>query len=203
MTSQSRFSEKRPKLTMVYTAQFLDTEFYPESPIPRIDINPFSRGAKKRQRVLICKHDEPMILLYIYVEVDDDGYLLEQCFRECLLNENKIALLYGQHVHLFDTVSYEVKSLYLHDYVGHLYPLPAISSSVLSNTFLVTTFLYTFLINVDSGIIWQSKQCAIDGVVIDDVQDNVIYGSGEWDPPGGWEPFRLSLSTGHFIDETK
>ncbi|MEQ6970910.1 hypothetical protein [Pectobacterium polaris] len=98
---------------------------------------------------------------------------------------------------------HEVKSLYLHDYVGHLYPAPDITSGVLSSTFLVTTFLYTFLINVDSGIIWQSKQCAIDGVIINEIQNNVIYGSGEWDPPGGWEPFCLSLSTGHFINTTE
>ncbi|AOR65408.1 hypothetical protein [Pectobacterium wasabiae] len=194
MILQSLFSEKRPKLTTIYTAQFLDANVHPESTILRIDINPFPRGAKKRQSVLICKNDEPVVVLCIYVEVDDNGYLLEQCFRELLLNENKIALLYGQHVHLFDTVSYEVKSLYLHDYVGHLYPIPDIDSGVLSDTFLVTTFLYTFLIHVDSGIIWQSKQCAIDGVIIDEVQGNVIYGSG------GWEPFRLSLNTGHVIN---
>ncbi len=86
---------------MVYTAQFLDTEIYPESTILKIDINPFPHGAKQRQSVLICKHDEPIIILCIYVEIDDNGYLLEQCFRDLLLNENKIALLYGQHVHLF------------------------------------------------------------------------------------------------------
>ncbi|MBQ4766328.1 hypothetical protein F9U42_04170 [Pectobacterium versatile] len=188
---------------MVYTAQFLDTEIYPESTILRIDINPFPHGAKQRQSVLICKHDEPIIILCIYVEIDDNGYLLEQCFRDLLLNENKIALLYGQHVHLFDTVSHEVKSIHLHDYVGHLYPVPDITSGVLGSTFLVTTFLYTFLINLDSGIIWQSKQCAIDGVIINEIQNNVIYGSGEWDPPGGWEPFCLSLSTGHFIKTTE
>ncbi|ACX88187.1 conserved hypothetical protein [Pectobacterium parmentieri WPP163] len=178
MTLQLLFSEKRQKSTVIYTAQFLDANVPSESTILRIDINPFPRGAKKRQSALICKNDEPVVILCIFVEVDDNSLLLEQCFRGLLLSENKIALLYDQHVHLFDTISHEVKSIYLHDYVGHLSPIPDIDSGVLSDTVIVTTFLYTFLIHVDSGIIWQSKQCAIDGVIIDEVQDNVIYGSG-------------------------
>ncbi|MBI0551307.1 hypothetical protein [Pectobacterium parmentieri] len=130
MTLQLLFSEKRQKLTVIYTAQFLDANVPSESTILRIDINPFPRGAKKRQSVLICKNDETVVILCIYVEVDDNSLLLEQCFRGLLLNENKIALLYGQHVHLFDTISHEVKSIYFHDYVGHLSPIPDIDSCV-------------------------------------------------------------------------
>lgn len=114
-------------------------------------------------------------------------------------NDKTIAILYGQHVHLFDTDSYQVKSLFLDDYVGHIYSIPDVwdHKASLSENFLVTTFQYTFLINVSSGIIWRSEPCGIDGVIIHDIREGIIYGSGEWDPPDGWAPFNLRLSDGH------
>jgi len=36
----------------------------------------------------------------------------------------------------------------------------------------------------------------IDGIIVASTSDGVISGEGEWDPPGGWRPFRLSLATG-------
>ena len=188
---------------MVYSAQFIDNinNIYDvNGVVSRVDINPFSGRSVMRKEVLVCKNDQPAMVLGIFTEIDKDGYLLEQCFSELLYNDKTIAVLYGQHVHLFDIASYEVKSLFLHDYVSHIYPVPDIFAGVLSDTFLVTTFLYTFLVDIDSGIVWQSQQCAIDGVIINDIKDNIIYGSGEWDPPGGWEPFCLSLSSGSFVE---
>lgn len=105
----------------------------------------------------------------------------------------------GQHVHLFDTDSHQVKSLFLDDYVDHIYSIPDVwdHKASLSENFLVTTFQYTFLIHVSSGIIWRSEPCGIDGVIIHDIREGIIYGSGEWDPPDGWAPFNLRLSDGH------
>jgi len=47
--------------------------------------------------------------------------------------------------------------------------------------------------------LWVSDTLGIDGVVVDDVQEGVIVGQGEWDPPGGWKPFRLSLASGRSV----
>jgi len=43
---------------------------------------------------------------------------------------------------------------------------------------------------------WASAQLGIDGVLIEDLKNGVISGTGEWDPPGGWKPFRISIETG-------
>jgi hypothetical protein len=46
---------------------------------------------------------------------------------------------------------------------------------------------------------WASEPLGIDGVVVDEVQDGVIIGQGEWDPPSAWRPFRLSLESGEAL----
>lgn len=46
------------------------------------------------------------------------------------------------------------------------------------------------------NIVWQSDQLGIDGVIIQRVAGGTIYGDGEWDPPGGWRPFAISLANG-------
>jgi hypothetical protein len=41
----------------------------------------------------------------------------------------------------------------------------------------------------------------VDGVIARNVAGGVIEGEGEWDPPGGWEPFRILLSSGTAVAE--
>lgn len=184
---------------MELSAYFLDKEFHPEEYVPEKEHNPFGERGELRRKVMVCKDNQPALLLHIFVDSDKDGCLLEQCFKELLVNEHHIAILYGQHVHIFEIANQQIRSIYLNDYVGHLYPLPDVYAGVLSDTFLVATFEYVFLVDIQGNIIWQSEMCAIDGVTINEVADGIIHGSGEWDPPGGWEPFRISLSNGKFI----
>jgi hypothetical protein len=49
------------------------------------------------------------------------------------------------------------------------------------------------------NLVWQSDVLGIDGVIVDDVDNALIRGRGEWDPPGGWKPFAVSVKTGRTI----
>lgn len=184
---------------MTYHADFLDAEQRVADAIPERDVNPFSGPSTMRRRVLVSQDGEPVIVLCLFVALEEGRWIVEQCFSGIMNNDKTITILYGQHVHLFDTDSHQVKSLFLDDYVGHIYSIPDVwdHKTSLSENFLVTTFQYTFLINVSSGIIWRSEPCGIDGVIIHDIREGIIYGSGEWDPPDGWAPFNLRLSDGH------
>lgn len=186
---------------MNLNARFLDDAEQTDPCVPEHTINPFAERGIVRSRVLIEKDNEPVRVLRIFVGTDEDGFLLEQCFSTLLVNQETLAILYGQHVHLFDMASHRVVSHFLNDYVCAIYPVPDPFSPQLSESFLATTFCYTFLISIRQGVIWRSAQCAIDGVIISEIAGNVIYGSGEWDPPGGWLPFMLSLETGKLIKE--
>jgi hypothetical protein len=49
-------------------------------------------------------------------------------------------------------------------------------------------------------VVWRSERLALDGVVIRTVQGGVVFGEGEWDPPGGWRSFALTLSDGTALE---
>ncbi|HEX4304208.1 MAG TPA: hypothetical protein VHZ78_15535 [Rhizomicrobium sp.] len=53
----------------------------------------------------------------------------------------------------------------------------------------------------DGRIVWRNDELGLDGVLIFDVEGDVIDGQGEWDPPGGWEDFLVSLETGEALEE--
>jgi hypothetical protein len=61
---------------------------------------------------------------------------------------------------------------------------------------LVTSGRRVFRIGANGEVLWKSKEVGLDGVLAHWVCDGVIHGSGEWDPPGGWIDFKLSLETG-------
>jgi hypothetical protein len=55
--------------------------------------------------------------------------------------------------------------------------------------------------NRDGSKMWESDQIAVDGVIISSVDEVSISGQAEWDPPGGWRPFALSLATGGVLPQ--
>lgn len=187
---------------MDISAEFIEKDKHINHPaLPVIEINQLSDNLYLSCSVLVYLKNEPSVILNIYSMCDDDGYILEQCFKEIKTNHNVVAVLHGMHVHLYDMQTCHISSIAFNDYVGHLYSIPDVLSDHLTSDFIVTTFEYVFLVSISGGIKWRSERCAIDGVVIYRIENGVIYGSGEWDPPGGWEPFTLDLSTGTFISQ--
>jgi hypothetical protein len=48
----------------------------------------------------------------------------------------------------------------------------------------------------------EDRNARSDGVVVVAIDDNVVLGQGEWDPPGGWRPFQVSLESGETLVES-
>ena len=67
---------------------------------------------------------------------------------------------------------------------------------------LLSSGTRVFRIGRDGEVIWKSVEVGLDGVNVHDVEADAVEGSGQWDPPDGWRPFALSLSTGLRIDGT-
>ncbi|MEO6721779.1 MAG: hypothetical protein ABIN67_15640 [Ferruginibacter sp.] len=53
-----------------------------------------------------------------------------------------------------------------------------------------------YCIDKSGTILWKNNNLAIDGVIINDFAKDKIFGSGEWDPPGGWREFILDEQIG-------
>lgn len=76
----------------------------------------------------------------------------------------------------------------LDGYFGHMYTD--------QDFFYVADASGLHCINISGQIIWQNNQLAVDGIVIEKCTASCIYGSGECDPPGGWQSFILNKYTG-------
>jgi hypothetical protein len=53
-----------------------------------------------------------------------------------------------------------------------------------------------YKLNLAGELIWKAGNLGIDGVILHNLAPDEIHGSGEWDPPGGWEDFILDRESG-------
>jgi hypothetical protein len=112
-------------------------------------------------------------------------------FEELQIWSGLIVLGWGEHLYLVEPENGKTAVIEMGSYFGHLYPG--------DGYLLVATAERLVRVQPDGTILWTSDHLGIDGVIIDRVSDGIVHGSGEWDPPGGWRPFRLSLDTGQSV----
>ncbi len=133
----------------------------------------------------------------VFVTVERDGMpfaridawpLWNKLFTQALAWKHFIVLGMQEDVHLVDPLTREVSSIACDGYFAHAYPL--------NDQLLIADASRLVCINERGEQLWKSDTLGIDGVVVDDVREGVIVGQGEWDPPGGWKPFRLDLASG-------
>lgn len=136
---------------------------------------------------------------FVVVEVDDEPLLRVDlyCGPACFAFEDAtvwaglLVIGWGERLHLVDLATREATLIELEGYFGHLYAT--------TDHLLVASCDRVLRIARDRSVVWRSPPVGIDGVIVDDVLDGVISGQGEWDPPGGWMPFRLDLATGELM----
>jgi hypothetical protein len=103
-----------------------------------------------------------------------------------------IALGFGWHVYLITGPDRPVRTLHLSRYfqdfrVGEDYLLVLFGAGLMR-------------LGPTGEHIWENSDLAVDGVVVDAIEAGVIRGQGEWDPPGRWRPFAVSLADGRLIN---
>jgi hypothetical protein len=97
----------------------------------------------------------------------------------------------GNVVYVVHLTERRVVTLEMDGYFGHLYRL---DSGVLAAS---ATKLYR--LDANGNVLWESEELGVDGVIVDRVVDGIIYGDGEWDPPGGWKEFQVRLENGRTV----
>jgi hypothetical protein len=108
--------------------------------------------------------------------------------RDVICWANVIVVGVGDCIHFVSPGSRQTATVRLNGYFGHLYPV--------SDRLLVADAECLRSFDQNGSILWRSSELGIDGVVVNRVAEGIIEGEGEWDPPGGWRPFRIALSTG-------
>lgn len=134
----------------------------------------------------------------VYVTVETDGkpslrvdvYADVECFafEETLIWKEFLVIGLGSRLHLIRLTDSKSTSIEFDDYFGHLY--------LQENSLLATSSSRIWRIAPDGEVMWTSERVGLDGVIVAQVKDGIIYAEGEWDPPGGWQPFRIRLDSG-------
>jgi hypothetical protein len=145
------------------------------------------RGLGTADRFLTVEDETgPRLRVDLYSAVEE-----HHVFEEVQLWSGLILLGWGERLYLVNPESRATAVVDLGSYFGHLYRG--------DDYLLVGTMDRLVRVEPDGTVRWTSDALAIDGVIVEEVTHGIIHGSGEWDPPGGWQPFRLSLETGQRV----
>ncbi len=114
--------------------------------------------------------------------------------REAVGCDSTLVVGCGSSLYLVDVATAAVTALDLEDYFVQL--------KLVDRSIIVATARRLHCITLAGSPVWKTEMIGLDGVLVESDADGVIAGSGEWDPPGGWRPFKVSLSTGQLLDES-
>ncbi|HEY1398809.1 MAG TPA: hypothetical protein VF536_21975 [Roseateles sp.] len=118
------------------------------------------------------------------------------CFQDVRCVGELIYIGYGRQIAVFSPMTGELESHSLDGYFGGLFTAGDLESSELGASVLVASASELLRFDGRGRLLWRRSELAVDGVIVRRVQDGQIFGDAEWDPPGGWEPFRLRLNSG-------
>lgn len=115
-------------------------------------------------------------------------HLEARSFESATIWREWLVFGFGERLFLLRLGDTHTKTIDLGSYFGDLYPFESFV--------LIASCERLFRLHADGEVAWSTDVLGIDGVVVSRVDGNTIVGEGEWDPPGGWRPFRLDLRTG-------
>ncbi len=169
----------------------MDGTFRESLDAPWLGMNPVIAGVRGRvvfggpdAYVTFGSDEEPVLRVDVH-----DSEPACYAFQDAILWGGLAIVGFGRHVHLVWIATSASETIELDGYFGHLYPLDAKRLLVAD-----ATSLHCF--DAAGTRLWTRRDLAIDGVVVGRVAGEVIEGDGEWDPPGGWQPFRVQLADG-------
>lgn len=120
-------------------------------------------------------------------------------FQEVGLTEGFVFIGFGEFVFVFALATKSISAYELNGYFGHLYSAEELNASSMDFAMLVCSASEVLSFSALGGLQWTARNLAVDGVLVESVKDGVIFGTAEWDPPGGWQSFALAIKTGELL----
>ncbi|WP_084088545.1 hypothetical protein [Andreprevotia lacus] len=136
----------------------------------------------------------PTSALRVDICADGDWSIFDGIACACGL----VAIGFSNALILIDPINRTSTSFQLDGYFSRIYPNTEETLEEYSRvfSFLVTSASELICISPSGTPAWRTEGLAIDGVVIHSIKNGLVHGSGEWDPPGGWQPFAIDLNSG-------
>ena len=165
-------------------AGFTDPEATHASILPTICAGRVTPGrANPAGRVTVSSGGIPVLHVDIHAD-EPDCY----AFKEAIFWHSLLIIGFGSCVYAISMEDHMVVTISLDEYFGHFYPRDGFV--------LIASGVRLLRLQPDRSIRWASDVLGIDGVIVNEVSATMIHGEGEWDPPGGWMPFTLSVEDG-------
>lgn len=139
--------------------------------------------------------------VHYYVLIENNNALLLRldfpvewgAFREVEVFGDHVAIGVQDMFYLFDITKQSCMTLKLDGYFGHLY--------IEGGELFVCSATDIICIGSDGATRWTSDKIAVDGVIINSFDGNILRVSAEMDPPGGWVDVLVSRRDGSVIDQ--
>lgn len=159
----------------------LDSDWLHLNPV-RVGRVPLSLPTPDRF-VIVTDDGQPVLRIDVY-SYGADCF----AFEEAIVWRTFVLIGFGSHVHAVSIDDRSVATIELGSYFGHIY--------LHRDFLLLASGERLFRLQPDRSVLWKSPPLGIDGVVVREVGPVDILGEGEWDPPGGWRPFAVSIADG-------
>ena len=126
------------------------------------------------------------------------------CFKAVRTAGSKAFIGYGSRLFIVDMSTHEVVVHQMDGYFCDLFDGEDLDTTADDFCILASSSSELFAFDLDGMLLWKAEELGTDGVIADSATATQIRGSGEWDPPDGWEPFivdrrngeRISVGTG-------
>ncbi|MBL7732756.1 MAG: hypothetical protein JNM88_16380 [Chitinophagaceae bacterium] len=136
-----------------------------------------------RSRFVLVKEEETYTPI-LNLDIGSQSF----CFQDTQVINDTVLIGWGDYFATFNLVTRKQTFHSLDGYFGNF--------RVFDNKVFVCSAEDVTCLSIEGEVIWKSEPIAIDGVVINSFENETIYCSCEWDPPGGWQPFQLDFLTG-------
>jgi hypothetical protein len=137
--------------------------------------------------VTISDDDRALLRVDLYGDSSEESFAL----RDALVWHDHVFVGFGNRIYVIDPKQQSASEISLgptSDYFGAFYA---------TRDYLLAASGESLLrLAPDGTVLWKRTNLGVDGVVIKSVDNGLIQGEGEWDPPGSWRPFVLQLESG-------
>lgn len=135
--------------------------------------------------VTISDEDRPLLRVDLYAGETSAP------FTEAIAWENLVLVGCGDSIYVIDPHESAGREIALGTYFSHFYAA--------KDYLLVASAEELRRLSSSGDVMWRVRELGIDGVVVDSVQNELVQGQGEWDPPGGWKRFVVRLDSGKLV----
>lgn len=180
-----------------YTIELHDTASPTDPGLPRVSVGRGWRPGRPAGALALVSHDgRPYFSIAVY-----PGQEEFRCFCEALVWCSWAVIGHGQSLYFVDLATRQITAHWLDrsasgtegSYFGQLHAG--------ASYMLVATDSRLLRFDAADAPRWVSPELGVDGVRVHGVDAGIIAGDGEWNPPGGWEPFALDLRTGQLHEQ--